>query len=85
MLTHAQNKRNLYFVFRSHLYLSFVGKQKKTIAKQQKTYNSGDSPVVTHLTTKPLVQRTRSSVVFWSLATFTVKISVSGIAYHGPD
>ncbi|RMZ69992.1 PA domain-containing [Pyrenophora seminiperda CCB06] len=59
--------------------LSFVQR------KEQKTYNSGDSPVVTHLTTNPPVhrlstaERTGSAIVdvLWSYVIWGGKIKIN--------
>jgi hypothetical protein len=59
-------------------------RQKKS--KKTKTYNSGHSLVVTHLTTNPLVrclnraERTGSLIVSWSLTTKVLNSTVSSSA-----
>jgi hypothetical protein len=62
---------------------------KKDVGKKIITYNSGDSLVVTHLTTNPPVQclstaeRTGSSVfiVLWSYVEETVTVSVHDLVF----
>jgi hypothetical protein len=74
-----QQKTTTYFISRQ----SFHNNAQKEM-HGAKTFNSGDSPVVTHLTTSPPVrclnraERTGSLVVSWPLTTNILNSTVSG-------